>query len=739
VENVQFEWLLQTWLLSAQVFSTREFSQLAVRRLLPCIAPWFAIVLLPLGFAFDGLILHFNISIGVFGVLYTTTYVLWRKKWERIAFATTIFLCFVGMGLGQLGNTPRVWMCAFVLAVLMAFLSFILSRLPSAAGVSLACLLSVLVELGLDAAWGSNLGAVEIATMMAIMSGMYVEFRARQDKIFQETHEAVKYDELTNALTRRGLSKWLQETKARGQEEGVIAFCDLDNFKWINDTWGHEVGDRVLQEFVKRIRIGLRENDAVARFGGDEFQVWIPLKDPSAAEPIVERLHQLATEGAYTVMGEDKGLNIGVSIGWTYGPFNEEFANKADFALLAAKKSGKNRILKFACCLEERRPNTINEEPHLYWLTNITQSLWRNCYYPFVLTDQDGRILAANEAYAQLVGKTWDKLQGAKPGINSANKTPLKVYQSMWANLSDGKPWSGCLLNRREDGTEWWEVAELFPVLLSGQIVGYWGMVQELDNARFPHSTSRTNYSWHGEIEWEFQPILDAVSRTTIGYEALARPKWGDQYVGPNTFFKIAERFEFCTQADWDCLESLLKRLHELSWPDGIRLFLNVYAGTLRDTERVRDWLKRLYQRHPGIICVFEMLEYHVDAIDMNAWNELQMEFPLIELAQDDFGVGEQDLMRLMTVKPDWLKLDRQWVTMAEQPEIAELLCSIADWAASQEIRVVIEGIETVEHAQMYQRLGIRHQQGYFWSRPQVEPNFARVDTVHYPSSEKTI
>ncbi|WP_282199819.1 EAL domain-containing protein [Collibacillus ludicampi] len=721
MESIQIGWFLQTWLLSAQVFSTREFSLLAVRRFLPRIAPWFTIVLIPLGFAFDGIHLHFHISIGIMGVLYTTVYVLRSEKWEPIAFATTIFLSLVGMNFWQYGNASRVWICAFLLVCLMVVISVILKRFRSAKGVTFASLISVLTELGFDVAWGNKFDAVVVAAMMAIMSGMYVEFRARHDRLVQETHEAVQYDVLTHALTRRGLASWLQETKARGQNEGIIAFCDLDNFKWINDTWGHEVGDRVLQEFVNRIRNGLRANDAVARFGGDEFQIWIPLQDASVAEQIVDRLHRLATEGEYPVLKKDEGLKIGVSIGWTYGPLNEETANQADYALLSAKKSGKNCIMKSSRCQELIRQNRRNEDPHLFWLTNIALSLWRESHYPFVLTDRDGRILVTNEAYEHLVGRTRDELRGAKPGMNSANKTPMKVYQSMWANLSHGKPWSGCLLNRREDGTEWWEVAELFPVVLSGQIVGYWGMVQELNNARFPHSTNRNNYSWHGEIEWAFQPIVDADSQTPIGYEALARPKWGSEFVGPDTFFRIAERFDFCSQADWDCLESLLKRLLELSWPNGNRLFLNVYAGTLRDTERIRNWLERLYKQHPRIICVFEILEHHVDSIDIHAWNQLQAEFPMIELAQDDFGVGEQDLMRLMTVKPDWIKLDRQWVTMAEQPESKELLYSIADWAASQDIRIIIEGIETLEQSQIYQRLGIQHQQGYFWSRPQKE------------------
>lgn len=727
MDKAQFDWFLQTWLLSAQVFSTREFAQLAVNRLLPKVAPWFTIVLLPFGFALDGTFLNFNISVGVMGILYTTVYILRTKPWERVGFAVTVFLSLLGMKLWQLGSTPRVWICAGALVALIASISWILERFSGVVRLSLASILSLLVEVALSASFGHQLGDVAVAGMTAFMSGMYVTFRARHDKFVEETHEAVQYDALTNALTRRGLQTWLEECRTECRTEGVIVFCDLDNFKWINDMWGHEVGDHVLQEFVRRIRVGLRASDVIARFGGDEYQIWIPLSTPNSAEQIVERLHTLATEGEYRVLPGDNGLKIGISMGWTYGELNDMTANEADFALLAAKKSGKNRFMRASSgdILADSAPDERDLNPHLYWLTNIASSLWKESHYPFVLTDKGGRILVANEAYETLVGRKLAELKGAKPSINSAQKTPMKVYQNMWNNLANGKPWSGCLLNRREDGTEWWEVSELFPVILSGQIIGYWGMVQELENAKFPHTPNRNNYSWDGEIDWAFQPIIDTEAQAVIGYEALARPQWGTESVGPDTFFRIAERFDFSSQADWDCLESLLERLKDVVWPNGCRLFLNVYAATLRDTARIGNWLQRLYEVHPNIVCVFEILEHHVEAIDVDSWNAFQHDFPLVELAQDDFGVGERDLARLTKVKPQWVKLDRMWVEMlATRPESQKLIASIANWASSEGIHVIIEGIETLEQCTAYTHLGIQHEQGYFWSKPQKEPNF---------------
>lgn len=445
--------VVETWLLSAQVFSTREFSQLVIQRFAPGLASWFTIVLLPFGFAVDGAILNFHVSVGILGVLYTTFFVLRTKSWEDTAFAVAV---------------------SYTLSILLGLLT------------------------SFDAADRYSDLAVSILT--AVMSGMYVNYRSVHEKAIRDTHQAVEHDALTNALTRRGLANWLERSKSRGDDEGVIVFCDLDNFKWINDTWGHDAGDRVLQEFVRRIGQGLRETDAIARFGGNEYQIWIPMKDAGTAEHIVQTLHALATYGAYHVLPEHKGIHIGVSMGWTYGAFSEERVFEADSALLSAKKAGKNRVARSMMSDTNRVEIDDACDPNLYWLTNVSQALWSGVHYPFVLTDKSGRILVANEAYEHLVGRTFDELRGNKPGINSAKKTPVKV-------------------------------------------------VQELDNGNFPTAPTRNEYRWHGEIEWAFQPIVNTYLQQIIGFEALVRPTWGNEPVALDTFFRIAEKFDFILQA----------------------------------------------------------------------------------------------------------------------------------------------------------------------------------------------
>ena len=124
----------------------------------------------------------------------------------------------------------------------------------------------------------------------------------------------------------------------------AILYIDLDNFKQINDTRGHEVGDRVLAEAAKRMRTAVRSIDTVARLGGDEFAIILPFMDePQAAGGLAKRLIATLSE-PYLV--DDVPACIGASIGIALFPQDGEGADElvlhADRALYVAKHSGRN-------------------------------------------------------------------------------------------------------------------------------------------------------------------------------------------------------------------------------------------------------------------------------------------------------------------------------------------------------------------------------------------------------------
>ena len=161
-------------------------------------------------------------------------------------------------------------------------------------------------------------------------------------------------DELTGLLNRRAfmgdLSKRLAH-QARTGRTGVLLYIDLDNFKTVNDTFGHDAGDRVLCDVAGLLTSGSRIGDLCARLGGDEFALW--LEDASTQGATAKAEHLLGNLGqinAAAGIEEESTLpRLGLSIGIAVAdPANQEaqaeLLNRADSAMYQAKRGGKNRF-----------------------------------------------------------------------------------------------------------------------------------------------------------------------------------------------------------------------------------------------------------------------------------------------------------------------------------------------------------------------------------------------------------
>jgi len=160
------------------------------------------------------------------------------------------------------------------------------------------------------------------------------------------------YDLLTGLPNRVLLADRLEQAmkqSQRRQNSIVVAFLDLDNFKTINDSHGHEVGDELLLLLSNRMQKAMREGDTLARIGGDEFVVvLVDYENMADCEPLLERLLQAASD---SVQVGDLQLKVSVSIGVTLYPQDaadaEQLMRHADQAMYIAKQSGKNRYHVF--------------------------------------------------------------------------------------------------------------------------------------------------------------------------------------------------------------------------------------------------------------------------------------------------------------------------------------------------------------------------------------------------------
>ncbi len=169
---------------------------------------------------------------------------------------------------------------------------------------------------------------------------------SQQALIHQATH-----DSLTGLLNRRAameiFTKEIERNK-RNAEGLAIGICDIDHFKAINDTWGHQAGDEVLHQLAQILTSIAREYDTIARIGGEEFLMIIPLKNEKDAEFVFERFcNEIANNKMKTKGGE---ITVTVSIGVTCAKADSEMnklLSEADEAMYQAKEQGRNRVVYF--------------------------------------------------------------------------------------------------------------------------------------------------------------------------------------------------------------------------------------------------------------------------------------------------------------------------------------------------------------------------------------------------------
>jgi diguanylate cyclase (GGDEF)-like protein len=188
--------------------------------------------------------------------------------------------------------------------------------------------------------------------------------KAATEKSFARTldlEEENRRDALTGVYNRTHLDAVLQrefEQSVRQHWPLSIAFADLDNFKAVNDNFGHQAGDRILQKTARILRENTRDTDLIARYGGEEFVVVLPATDAATANGICERIVTALREATHDL--GSLHARVTISIGCATHSQNTRFANGADLikaadqALYTAKMRGRNRAVPFEPTLSAR-------------------------------------------------------------------------------------------------------------------------------------------------------------------------------------------------------------------------------------------------------------------------------------------------------------------------------------------------------------------------------------------------
>ena len=440
----------------------------------------------------------------------------------------------------------------------------------------------------------------------------------------------------------------------------AVLFIDLDDFKPVNDTLGHEVGDRLLKHVAKQIKQMLRKSDLVARLGGDEFAVL--LDDIPNEEHAIVAVQRLQAQLQQPFKAGDKQVFVGASIGITFSTQGyrqpETALRDADIAMYHAKNKTKQRVQKlFDTQIQSQSANDLGplKSPILIQedATPITQQ--------FAVFD-----------------------------------TALKGDSAARAAFED----------------------ELRQAVLTQQFELFYqpifSLVASDDTSPSDASPSDTS-SPSADASY--------VNRL-VGFEGLLRwhhPTRG--LLKAESFMDIAEEVgvirQLCEQTIHSACSNL-KQWRDRTHRDDLTIHLNLSLSEIQYPKLLSYWESALSQNDllPSACCaeISEQLTLSNDPTISSVLHQLTALG--IQLCINDFGRGHSSLSRLHQLSISSLKIDRTFIQKLDTSSSTDIVKTILDLGYSADIDVIAEGIETLEQIEILTQLGCKLGQGFRLSEP---------------------
>ncbi|MGN7761901.1 GGDEF domain-containing response regulator [Paenibacillus sp. 22594] len=180
----------------------------------------------------------------------------------------------------------------------------------------------------------------------------------------REWQESIIVDELTGAFNRRYFNQTMKQLVSDFRRTGrlfSLALMDLDHFKLVNDTYGHLIGDEVLQTFSEVVRHSIRVEDTFCRFGGEEFALFMPNTDAASALLVVDRIQQQLAARTFTAKKEEFQVTFSGGITEVREEVNEpdRLIGEADQALYVSKNTGRNRTTLYTDKLDTGKAESL--------------------------------------------------------------------------------------------------------------------------------------------------------------------------------------------------------------------------------------------------------------------------------------------------------------------------------------------------------------------------------------------
>jgi len=389
-----------------------------------------------------------------------------------------------------------------------------LSWTPKRPGEALLVFILPLVALGLIGA--GMLTRVMISRLKRASS----ELENREEL---SRHQAL-HDALSGLPNRHHFVERLQDTldgliQSRNNGRVVVAYIDVDRFKDVNDTMGHQAGDALIMAVAQRLSAILTPSDFLARFGGDEFAVLRRAVDPSAADELARRLCG-AFDDAFDVYGQHIRMSatIGLSIGPDNGASPQELMRHADIALYRGKNEGRDRAMLFsaemAAEVEQRREIELD-------LDRAIKTGALHLHYQPLIACHDGKVTGV-EALLRWRHPTKGDLSPAMfvPVAEEAGLMPALGAFVLERAFEEAKRWPELevAINLSPVQFRHVDLVEILKRLLLAHDVNPARIVLEVTEGVLMESTDRNRQILHAVREMGFKVALDDFG---TGYSSL--------------------------------------------------------------------------------------------------------------------------------------------------------------------------------------------------------------------------
>ncbi|MFC3990233.1 putative bifunctional diguanylate cyclase/phosphodiesterase [Actinoplanes siamensis] len=608
-----------------------------------------------------------------------------------------------------------------------------------------------------------GLGLVVTRQMIIILDNSVLLDRVAETQ--RRLHHQAYHDPLTGlanrALFRERLVLALDANQHRGTPVAVL-FADLDDFKLINDTYGHAMGDRVLYAIAERLRASVRPQDLVARLGGDEFAVVLDQSDvlPPAPAPRVSLLRRVvgrqrryvlsaagirvsgdARRGSQArpparrrtdiLMPADPAAPVPNGVVVNGHPATAPgLVTSAGYGVstapVPAPRSGSSADL--AAAASGSTSSAVPSSAAISAAGPLSAAASSAAASPAAASSAAG---SSEGAFAGIsADRLWvEEAEGVGERVLAALREPYLIdgrSVSVGASIGlvvaePGDRLSADLLLRRAD-------AAMYAVKRRGKgaLIRYTGPVHG-PNADLPRllagALSGGSPAAAG-FEVHYQPIVRLSDHATVAVEALAR--WTDPVAGPvhpDVFVTMAERTGLVSAIDDFVLDQACADAAALAELYGrpIDVHVNVSAGRLGQ-QGLEDAVDAALARHamPPQRLVVEITEtLRIPDLPRAAAMVERLRARGVRVALDDFGSGYNALAQLHGMPVDTVKLDSTLTDVDTAPDRAGALCgSVLTICADLGITVVAEGIETNERAAALAGLGCPLGQGYLFGPP---------------------